>query len=111
MFAPYTVVHEDSCVKIDDDIPLHIASLVGCGVTTGFGAAVHRAGVVPGDTVVVVGVGGVGSSAVQGARIAGAEVIVAVDPVPLRREQAKLLGAVGFFRDRPWMRPCRWSMS
>lgn len=92
-FAPYTVVHEDSCVKIDDDIPLHIASLVGCGVTTGFGAAVHRAGVVPGDTVVVVGVGGVGSSAVQGARIAGAETIVAVDPVPLRRDQAKLLGA------------------
>lgn len=92
-FTPYTVVHEDSCVKIDDDIPLHIASLVGCGVTTGFGSAVHRARVAPGDTVVVVGVGGVGSSAVQGARIAGAETIIAVDPVPLRLEQAKLLGA------------------
>ncbi len=92
-FAPYTVVHEDSCVKIDDDIPLEIASLVGCGVTTGFGAAVHRAKVEPGDTVVVVGTGGVGSSAVQGARIAGADVIVAVDPFEYRREQAKLLGA------------------
>ena len=92
-FAPYTVVHEDSCVKIDDDIPLEIASLVGCGVTTGFGAAVNRAKVGPGDTVVVVGTGGVGSSAVQGARIAGAETIVAVDPFEYRREQAKLLGA------------------
>ncbi|MGC2377643.1 MAG: NDMA-dependent alcohol dehydrogenase [Mycobacterium sp.] len=92
-FAPYTVVHQDSCVKIDDDLPLQIASLVGCGVTTGFGAAVHRAGVKPGDTVVVVGTGGVGSSAVQGARIAGAEIIVAVDPIEFRREQAKLFGA------------------
>ena len=92
-FAPYTVVHEDSCVKIDDDIPLEVASLVGCGVTTGFGAAVHRAQVQPGDTVVVVGTGGVGSSAVQGARIAGAQTIVAVDPFEFRREQAKVLGA------------------
>jgi len=92
-FAPYTVVHEDSCIKIDDDIPLELASLVGCGVATGFGAAVNRAQVGPGDTVVVVGTGGVGSSAVQGARIAGAEVIVAVDPFEYRREQAKLLGA------------------
>ena len=92
-FAPYAVVHQDSCVKIDNDIPLEIASLVGCGVTTGYGAAVKRAKVEPGDTVVVVGTGGVGSSAVQGARIAGAETIVAVDPFEFRREQAKLLGA------------------
>lgn len=92
-FAPYTVVHEDSCVKVDDDIPLDVASLVGCGITTGYGAAVKRAKVEPGDTVVVVGTGGVGSSAVQGARIAGAEIIVAVDPFEFRREQAKLLGA------------------
>lgn len=92
-FSPYVVVHQDSCVKIDDDIPLEIASLVGCGVTTGFGAAVNRAKVETGDTVVVVGTGGVGSSAVQGARIAGAVNIVAVDPFEYRREQAKLLGA------------------
>ncbi|MDT4937247.1 MAG: hypothetical protein QOG80_918 [Pseudonocardiales bacterium] len=92
-FASDVVVHEDSCVKIDDDLPLDLASLVGCGVTTGYGAAVRRAQVEPGDTVVVVGTGGVGSSAVQGARIAGAEVIVAVDPIEFRREQAKLLGA------------------
>src|SRR6202047_1337243 len=92
-FSPHAVVHQDSCVKIDDDIPLELASLVGCGVATGFGAAVNRAQVGPGDTVVVVGTGGVGSSAVQGARIAGAEKIVAVDPYPFRREQAELLGA------------------
>jgi S-(hydroxymethyl)glutathione dehydrogenase/alcohol dehydrogenase len=92
-FAPYAVVHEDSCIKIDDDIPLELASLVGCGVTTGWGAAVNRAKVQPGDTVVVVGTGGVGSSAVQGARMAGASIIIAVDPFEFRRDQAKLLGA------------------
>ena len=90
-FATDAVVHEDSCVKIDDDMPLEVAALVGCGVTTGYGAAVKQAKVEPGDVVVVVGTGGVGSSAVQGARIAGAEVIVAVDPFEYRREQAKLL--------------------
>jgi NDMA-dependent alcohol dehydrogenase len=92
-FSPYAVVHQDSCVKIDPDIPLELASLVGCGVATGFGAAVNRAQVGPGDTVVVVGTGGVGSSAVQGARVAGAENIIAVDPIPFRREQAEVLGA------------------
>lgn len=92
-FSPYIVVHQDSCVKIDDDIPLEVAALVGCGVTTGFGAAVNRAGVRPGDTVVVVGTGGVGSSAIQGARIAGADTIVAVDPFEYRRDGAKMLGA------------------
>jgi NDMA-dependent alcohol dehydrogenase len=92
-FSPYVVVNQDSCVKIDDDLPLDLAALVGCGVTTGFGAAVTRAKVEPGDTVVVVGTGGVGSSAVQGARIAGAVNIVAVDPYEYRRDQAKMLGA------------------
>jgi S-(hydroxymethyl)glutathione dehydrogenase/alcohol dehydrogenase len=92
-FSPYVVCHQDSCVKIDDDLPLEMAALIGCGVTTGFGAAVNRAEVRPGDTVVVVGTGGVGSSAVQGARIAGAEHIVAVDPIEYRREQALFLGA------------------
>jgi S-(hydroxymethyl)glutathione dehydrogenase/alcohol dehydrogenase len=92
-FAPVTVVHEDSCIKIDDDIPLDVAALVGCGVPTGFGAAVKLAKVEPGDVVVVVGTGGVGSSAVQGARIAGADIIIAVDPVEYRREQVLKLGA------------------
>ena len=92
-FAPYTVVNEASVVKIDDDIPLNVAALVGCGVTTGWGSAVNSAEVKPGDVVVVVGVGGIGSNAVQGARIAGARHIVAVDPVEFKRENAQSLGA------------------
>lgn len=92
-FAPYTVVNEASAVKIDDDIPLEVAALVGCGVTTGWGSAVNSAAVKPGDVVVVVGVGGIGSNAVQGARIAGAKYIVAVDPVEFKRENAQSLGA------------------
>lgn len=92
-FSPYTVVNEASVIKIDDDIPLDKAALVGCGVTTGWGSAVYSADVQPGETVVVVGVGGIGSNAVQGARIAGARNIVAVDPVEFKREQAQTLGA------------------
>jgi NDMA-dependent alcohol dehydrogenase len=92
-FSPYTVVSEWSVVKIDQDLPLEQAALVGCGVTTGFGSSVNGAEVGPGDTVVVVGVGGIGASAIQGARIAGAEHIVAVDPVPWKLDQAKVFGA------------------
>jgi S-(hydroxymethyl)glutathione dehydrogenase/alcohol dehydrogenase len=92
-FSPYIVVHEFSCVKVDPSVELKFASLIGCGVITGYGAAVHRARVEPGDTVVVVGTGGVGISAVQGARIAGAETIVAVDPIEFRRESARQFGA------------------
>ncbi|HEY2702551.1 MAG TPA: NDMA-dependent alcohol dehydrogenase [Candidatus Dormibacteraeota bacterium] len=92
-FSPYTVVPAASLVKIDDDIPLRVASLVGCGVTTGFGTAVNSAGVRPGDTVVVMGIGGVGANAVQGARCAGAQHIIALDPVPFKREKAEELGA------------------
>jgi len=92
-FAPYTVVNQNSVVKIDDDIPLEVAALVGCGVTTGWGTAVNGARVGPGDTVVVMGVGGVGANAVQGARIAGATRIVAVDPSPFNRDQALRFGA------------------
>ncbi|MGH9064725.1 MAG: NDMA-dependent alcohol dehydrogenase [Acidimicrobiales bacterium] len=92
-FCPYVVVHEASAIKIDDDIPLDKAALVGCGVTTGWGSAVYAAEVEPGDTVVVVGVGGVGINAVQGARAAGAKRIVAVDPVELKQKQALALGA------------------
>ncbi|MGH9291321.1 MAG: NDMA-dependent alcohol dehydrogenase [Acidimicrobiales bacterium] len=92
-FCPYTVVHESSVVKIDEDIPLDTAALVGCGVTTGWGSAVYAAEVQAGETVVVVGVGGVGINAVQGARLAGAKRIVAVDPVPFKLEQARAFGA------------------
>jgi NDMA-dependent alcohol dehydrogenase len=96
-FSSHTVVHEDSVVKIDQDIPLDKAALVGCGVTTGFGTAVYGAEVQPGDTVVVLGIGGVGANAVQGARIAGATRIIAIDPSPFNREQAGKFGATHMF--------------
>ncbi|HZT65726.1 MAG TPA: NDMA-dependent alcohol dehydrogenase [Acidimicrobiales bacterium] len=92
-FSPYTVVHESSVIKIEDDIPLDKAALVGCGVTTGWGSAVYAAEVQPGDTVVVVGIGGIGANVVQGAKLAGARYIVAVDPVEFKREQAQAFGA------------------
>jgi NDMA-dependent alcohol dehydrogenase len=92
-FAKQTVVNEASCIKIEEDIPLDRACLVGCGVTTGWGSAVYAAGVRPGDNVAVVGVGGIGINAIQGAKHAGAELIFAVDPVEFKREQAKKFGA------------------
>jgi S-(hydroxymethyl)glutathione dehydrogenase/alcohol dehydrogenase len=92
-FAEHTVIHEASAVKVDPDLPMTAVALVSCGVTTGFGSAVRRAEIEPGDTVVVVGVGGVGINAVQGARIAGARHIVAVDPVEFKQKAALDLGA------------------
>jgi NDMA-dependent alcohol dehydrogenase len=92
-FSPYVVCPEASAIKVDDDLPLDIAALVGCGVTTGWGAAVNLAKVEPGDTVVVVGAGGLGTSAIQGARVSGAATIVAVDPVEFKRESAMRFGA------------------
>jgi S-(hydroxymethyl)glutathione dehydrogenase/alcohol dehydrogenase len=92
-FGKYTVVNQMSCVKILDDIPLDLACLVGCGVTTGWGSAVYAAKVEPGDNVAVIGVGGIGVAAIQGARLAGAERIFAIDPVELKRELAPRFGA------------------
>jgi NDMA-dependent alcohol dehydrogenase len=92
-FSERSVVSQYSVVRIDDDLPLDRAVLVGCGVPTGWGASVYSAGVCPGDTVVIYGIGGVGINAVQGARHAGAANIVAVDPVPYKREKAEELGA------------------
>ena len=92
-FEPYTVVNEMSCVKIEPHIPLDKAALVGCGVTTGWGSAVNAADVRSGETVVVVGLGGIGMNAVQGARLAGADKIVAVDPLENKREWAGTFGA------------------
>ena len=92
-FAEHTVVHEASCIKIEKDVPLDRACLLGCGVVTGWGSSVYAAEVAPGDTVVVVGVGGIGANAIQGARIAGAKRIVAIDPVEFKREKAMEFGA------------------
>ena len=92
-FAHHTVVSEASCIKIDKEIPLDRACLMGCGVVTGWGSAVYAAAVEPGDTVAVVGIGGIGANAVQGARLAGARVIAAIDPVEFKREKAMEFGA------------------
>jgi S-(hydroxymethyl)glutathione dehydrogenase/alcohol dehydrogenase len=96
-FSQYGVIHQNSAVKVDDDLPLDKAVLVGCGVPTGWGSAVNTANVRPGQTVVVVGIGGIGINAVQGARYAGAKHVVAVDPLENKREKAMELGATHAF--------------
>ncbi len=96
-FSPYVTVHESSAVKIEDDIPLDKAALVGCGVSTGWGSATTVADVRPGETVVILGAGGVGMNAVQGAAAAGAKRVVVIDPVAFKREQAMAFGATHTF--------------
>jgi S-(hydroxymethyl)glutathione dehydrogenase / alcohol dehydrogenase len=92
-FAEQMLVHEHAVVKIDPAIPLDRATLVGCGVMTGVGAVFHAAKVEPGSTVAVIGCGGIGLSAVNGAAIAGAERIIAIDTVASKLELAKAMGA------------------
>jgi S-(hydroxymethyl)glutathione dehydrogenase/alcohol dehydrogenase len=92
-FAEYMLVHEHTIVKIREDMPLDRAALIGCGVTTGVGAVIHTAAVEPGSTVAVIGCGGVGLSAVNGAAIAGAARIIAVDMVESKLELARKFGA------------------
>jgi NDMA-dependent alcohol dehydrogenase len=92
-FSEYSCVSEQSIIKVEKDIPLECVALVSCGVATGWGSATNRAGTQAGDTVVVVGCGGIGMNAVQGARMAGAKRIIAVDPVEFKREKAMEMGA------------------
>ena len=92
-FSERILVNENSLVKVEDDLPMHAVALVTCGVGTGFGSATERAGTRPGETVAVIGVGGIGINAVQGARIAGAKRVIAIDPVEFKRERAMELGA------------------
>ena len=92
-FAEELVVPWQCAVKIPDDVPYEIAALIGCGVTTGVGAVVNTAQVQPGSSVAVIGAGGVGISVIQGARIAGAAQIVAIDPVRSKHEAALRFGA------------------
>jgi NDMA-dependent alcohol dehydrogenase len=98
-FAEWQVYDQVSVVKIDDSIPLDVACLVACGVQTGYGSSVNAADVRPGDVVIVMGVGGVGMNAVQGAAVAGARHVIAVDPQPFKREQAPIFGATEVFAD------------
>lgn len=92
-FSPYLVVHHTSVVKIDPSIPFEAACLVGCGVTTGYGTATRTAAVRPGEDVAVIGLGGVGMSALQGATNAGARYVIAVDPNEWKRDVARRFGA------------------
>jgi len=92
-FSEHMLLGENSVIKVDNDLPWHAVALVSCGVATGFGSAVHRAGVKAGDTVAVIGVGGVGMNAIQGAKIQGATRVVAIDPVEFKREKAMEFGA------------------
>jgi len=92
-FSQYATISEASVVKVDEDLPLDVAVLCGCGVPTGWGSAVNTGNVQIGDTVVVFGVGGIGANAVQGAAHAGATRVIAVDPLPFKREFAQEMGA------------------
>jgi Zn-dependent alcohol dehydrogenase len=92
-FSEVTVVPGIAAVKIPDDVPLGPAALLGCGVVTGYGAAVNTAGIRPGDSVVVIGCGGVGLSAIQGARARQAGQIIAIDRVTDKLERARRRGA------------------
>jgi NDMA-dependent alcohol dehydrogenase len=92
-FSQYSIAPSISCVKIPEDIPFTEACLVGCCVPTGWGSAINGAGVSPGDVTIVMGVGGVGINSIQGAKHAGASRIIAVDPIPFKREKALEFGA------------------
>jgi len=92
-FAEQLLVHENMLVKIRPDMPLDKAALIGCGVTTGVGAVLNTAKVRPGDTVAVIGCGGIGLNAIQGAAIAGAGRVIAIDRIESKRDLAVTFGA------------------
>src|SRR6266508_6622860 len=92
-FSDTMTIAESQAVKVETDLPSDQLALIGCGVTTGVGAALNTAQIKPGSTVAVIGCGGVGQSVIQGARIAGASRIFAVDPVKMKRKTAEQLGA------------------
>ena len=92
-FSEQMLIHENACVSIDKDMPLDRAALIGCAVTTGAGTIFNAAKLTPGETVVVIGCGGVGLAAINAAKIAGAGMVIAADPLPEKRELAKVLGA------------------
>src|SRR5206468_3602045 len=92
-YAEKMLVHENGLVKVKDDMPLDRGALIGCGVTTGVGAVLNTARVEAGATVAVFGAGGVGLAAIQGARIAGAGMIIAVDVFESKLAKARELGA------------------
>lgn len=92
-FAEQVLVHENTVIKVPDAIPFDRAALLGCGVVTGAGAAINTARIRPGDTVAVIGAGGVGLNVIQGAKLAGATRIIAIDLQPAKLELAEIFGA------------------
>lgn len=96
-FCEQMLVHEHACVAIDKDMPLDRAAIIGCAVTTGAGAIFNACKVVPGETVAVIGCGGVGLATINAAKIAGAGKVIAIDPVPEKRQLAEALGATHSF--------------
>ncbi|MGZ8311676.1 MAG: Zn-dependent alcohol dehydrogenase [Allosphingosinicella sp.] len=92
-FAEAMLIHENACVRIDPEMPLEKAAVIGCAVTTGAGTIFNACKLTPGETVAVIGCGGVGLATVNAARIAGAGRIIAADPVPEKRALAQRLGA------------------
>ena len=100
-FSEYAVVQNNQCVKIDDDIDLSVACLIGCGVLTGIGSVWNRTDLGLGDTCAVIGVGGVGLNVIQGARAKGARRIIAIDTLPEKESFARSLGATDFILGGP----------
>jgi NDMA-dependent alcohol dehydrogenase len=96
-FSEYTTASVASVVKVDKSLPLKQAALLSCGVPTGWGSAVNSAAVRPGDTIIVMGIGGIGANALQGAAHAGATNVIAVDPVPFKLKKAREFGATDTF--------------
>lgn len=113
-FSHHTCVAESQVIKVDEDLPLEAVALVSCGVATGFGSATERGAVQTGDTVVVVGIGGIGINAVQGAKLAGAKHVIAVDPLEFKREKAIEFGATHTFSSMeeafPQVQEMTWGM-
>ena len=99
-FAEEMLVHDNACVAIDKDMPMDRAALIGCSVITGSGSIFNACGLRPGETVAVVGAGGIGLSAINSAKIAGAGDIIAIDPVESKRELATKMGATKTFDAR-----------
>ena len=99
-FAEMMLVHEHAVAKIREDMPMDRAALIGCGVTTGVGAVIHTAKVEPGATVAVIGCGGIGLSCINGAAIAGASRIIAIDMVPSKLDLARKFGATDTINGR-----------
>jgi S-(hydroxymethyl)glutathione dehydrogenase/alcohol dehydrogenase len=98
-FAEYTTISVNSAIKVSDDLDLTRVCVLACAVGTGFGSATNVARVRPGQTVIVMGIGGIGANAVQGAASSGAAHVIAVDPVPFKREKALEFGATHGFGD------------